>query len=172
MALTGIVFLFPIYKFNPAAAEGESLLNSETPQFAYSRFIKAENELPWLKFNFAFNSNKNSAFMQLQKYKVRTPAVILFVNDDYDSGLLVDFVRDLKSKSGTIEARFVPAEDSSKSYIELTRKKTGLFGLNAESMNSSTIEVYLSDWSKASEIQSYAKTQKFITDVIINDLPL
>lgn len=171
MAAAAIALLFPIHKFNPAAAEGENILKSDTPQFALARFNRAETELPVLKYNFYFNGQKNKAMIEIQKYKVKNPALIIFINEDYDAGLLVDFVSKLKSQNEVIEARFVPAEESSKSYLELTKKRGMSLVTGNDTSASSTIEVYLAEWTFSSKIEEIARSEEFVTEVIVFQIP-
>jgi hypothetical protein len=170
--LFGALFalFIPIHLLNPHAKEADRILKSESPYLALEQYDIAQTEMPFLEYNFLFQEQKKQAMRAIEQYKVKTPALIIFLADETDIGLINDFVYDLQSTDGILAAKFISFEDSAHSYIE-QNKPPKLLNLDQKILLSSQIEVYLKDWDKAELIKSDIKAQPFVTEVVLLDKP-
>ncbi len=176
---SAILFLAPYSRLNDKVAEGDLLMKQGKAgsglggALALNRYKQANEEWPILKINLDFQQKLGKAKEAERIYKTQQPALEISLKSDAVQADIEKFVNKIRLNKWVTKAEYISEKETiekMKTDVKNNRDLANMKFIVPEGLTGS-IKVYMSDWSKISEIVEIAKDLPFIKNMTSSPIP-
>lgn len=168
LLILGIFSFSPYPLLNPNVQAGNLGLNGELKTFALDSFKKAENEWPWIQYNYYYLRKVNQAKKAQEDYKKDKAALIVFLKPDVTTEDKNKILKLLENYPGVRLGKYISSEDALQIYKERNKNEPALLEMVTPNILPPSIEVYLNDWSKRNELKGVLLKYTSVEQVIVS----
>lgn len=162
----GLIFL-PIGILNPDFYQANKLMEGEGDYFAYKLYQSAEKNWPFLQINIDFRTKYKKALLAKEKYYANKPGIIIFLKDNISQDDITKVVNKIKEFNYINNVRYISKEEALRIYLDQYKNNPELTKLVTTDILPASIEVYLNDWEKQTEIDSLVKDEAIVSEVVV-----
>lgn len=135
---------------------------------ATEEYMQVEKEWPILKLNLDFQKKKTQAQELMKKYKEQRPAVVVFFKEGVTQEEIAQLTDQIHLEHGVTNIKYISKEEALKIYKEAHKNDPALLEMVTADILPASLDIYLSDWNQAKQIQSNVKSLPFVWEVTVS----